>query len=461
MTLRGGASVGGDEEHREEREREKERTRVAFVREVEVLRHISHPNITPLLTHLSTPTHHVLVLPYVPGGDLLALVNSDSAWSHLRESVLRRIWSEICRAVEWMHGVGLVHRDVKLENILLTTPIFAALAQPPDSAEPSTPNSDTTPTPSPPRAPTLEDLPPSPAPLIKLTDFGLSRFVDIRTEEEKRRDREARKQMGRRRGSESESSVEELDAFKDGDGDREEEEEEEEEYEGPLLSTRCGSEAYAAPELVMGGARGHGGKGVYDARETDAWACGVVLYALVARRLPFGEGVEGAGAVIKGEGAESSAGGAVGRRQWLMRIAKGEYDWPELSVIGEGVGQVQEEGEGEGGELIGRRLVESEGARRMVGRLLVRDPKKRARVGELWSDEWTGGGGEYKDEEEGEENEHDIAKPEETDGEYDFCHDEETEMEMEMEELEKEEEEEDGWLVDQDGIDSIARREVV
>lgn len=44
MTLRGGASVGGDEEHREEREREKERTRVAFVREVEVLR-VSLPSL--------------------------------------------------------------------------------------------------------------------------------------------------------------------------------------------------------------------------------------------------------------------------------------------------------------------------------------------------------------------------------------------------------------------------------
>jgi len=60
MTLRGGASVGvgggGDEAETEEREREKERTRVAFVREVEVLRHISHPNITPPHSPLNTNT---------------------------------------------------------------------------------------------------------------------------------------------------------------------------------------------------------------------------------------------------------------------------------------------------------------------------------------------------------------------------------------------------------------------
>jgi len=103
--------------------------------------HISHPNITVLLEHLSTPSHHVLVLPYYPGGDLLNLVNDDIAWSNLGpfalirlflpfisiylyigEHVLRRIWCELCKAVGWMHGVGLVHRDIKLESTLLTFP---------------------------------------------------------------------------------------------------------------------------------------------------------------------------------------------------------------------------------------------------------------------------------------------------------------------------------------------------
>lgn len=99
-----------------EEEMQRDRTRVSFVREVEVLRHISHPNITKLLTHLTTPSYHVLVLPYLPGGDLLGLVNSDEAHNALTESLLRRMWSKLCKAVSWMHSVGLVHRDVKLES---------------------------------------------------------------------------------------------------------------------------------------------------------------------------------------------------------------------------------------------------------------------------------------------------------------------------------------------------------
>ncbi|KAL9106862.1 MAG: hypothetical protein Q9227_008195 [Pyrenula ochraceoflavens] len=49
--------------------------------------------------------------------------------------------------------------------------------------------------------------------------------------------------------------------------------------ESPLLQTRCGSEDYAAPELLMGQP--------YDGRQTDAWALGVLLYALMEGRLPF------------------------------------------------------------------------------------------------------------------------------------------------------------------------------
>ena len=65
---------------------------------------------------------------------MLGLVNSDVAWGKLGiivllkflletflklpagESVLKRIWCELCKAVGWMHGVGLVHRDIKLES---------------------------------------------------------------------------------------------------------------------------------------------------------------------------------------------------------------------------------------------------------------------------------------------------------------------------------------------------------
>ncbi|KAI8371680.1 kinase-like domain-containing protein, partial [Radiomyces spectabilis] len=40
----------------------------------------------------------------------------------------------------------------------------------------------------------------------------------------------------------------------------------------PMLQTRCGSEEYAAPEIVQNLG--------YDGRLTDTWALGIILYAL-------------------------------------------------------------------------------------------------------------------------------------------------------------------------------------
>ena len=312
--------------------------------------------------------------------------------------------------------------------------------------------------------PTLSCLPTPPAPFIKLTDFGLSRFVEI-----------------------------------DANGEAE------------LLSTRCGSEAYAAPELVTGGGGGDGGRrGVYDARKTDAWACGVVLYALVGRRLPFGEGAGaqsiGGGSRIGGERGAGGKGSLAERRHWLMRIARGEYEWP--GDQGEGVeeSQLQEEEEKEKDELVGSSLIHSRGARRIVGRLLVRDPRKRARIGDLWDDPWmtgtNGGSGDGGDEgwwkerwkeREKEREWHDspsmmIAMEETLDHhhpslEHEDDHEDENSVDMqgriawmfdqaeigedylcelgEGENGEEDEEEEEGCLFDHEGIDSITRQEVV
>lgn len=45
------------------------------------------------------------------------------------------------------------------------------------------------------------------------------------------------------------------------------------------LTTRCGSDDYAAPEVILGQP--------YDGRLVDAWSLGVVYYALLESRLPF------------------------------------------------------------------------------------------------------------------------------------------------------------------------------
>jgi tRNA (cytidine32/guanosine34-2'-O)-methyltransferase len=105
------------------------RTRISFVREVEVLRHIAHPGIVSYLSSFSTATHHCLVLERLEGGELFELVSDQANRDRMMlpgrgegyvddtgEGLVRRLFGELCKAVGWLHEVHAVHRDIKLES---------------------------------------------------------------------------------------------------------------------------------------------------------------------------------------------------------------------------------------------------------------------------------------------------------------------------------------------------------
>lgn len=69
------------------------------------------------LHSFTTPTHHCLVLEALHGGELFDLLEQGDNHSRMTEPLLRRMFGELCQAVGWMHGVGLVHRDLKLESL--------------------------------------------------------------------------------------------------------------------------------------------------------------------------------------------------------------------------------------------------------------------------------------------------------------------------------------------------------
>ena len=56
-------------------------------------------------------------MEYLPGGDSLSLLLRLHC---VREPVAKQLIAELVGAVEYMHSLNIVHRDIKPDNILLT-----------------------------------------------------------------------------------------------------------------------------------------------------------------------------------------------------------------------------------------------------------------------------------------------------------------------------------------------------
>jgi protein-serine/threonine kinase len=221
---------------------DEERVELGLRREIEILRDISHPSLIHLQAFDFNDHEALLVLNYCPGGDLFDLASQHQ--KILTPALVQRMFAELVDACRYLHDKWIVHRDIKLENVLLNMPPSSL----PNIDSPST----------------------YPHPLITLTDLGLSRPIP-------------------------------------------------QPPESPLLTTRCGSEDYAAPEILL--------SQPYDGRQTDAWALGVLLYALMEGRLPFDPPpVRPGGKPIRGR---SRAAHRIARCDWMWCLYgddDGEWD---------------------------------------------------------------------------------------------------------------------------------------
>ncbi|KAG0361773.1 hypothetical protein BGX24_005273, partial [Mortierella sp. AD032] len=85
-------------------------------REISVLRGIRHPNIISLFDVIETERYIGIVIEYASGGELFDHI---LAHRYLKERDACRLFAQLMSGVHYLHSKQIVHRDLKLENLLL------------------------------------------------------------------------------------------------------------------------------------------------------------------------------------------------------------------------------------------------------------------------------------------------------------------------------------------------------
>jgi len=166
-----------------------------FSREVDIASHLDHPCVIKMLDVFDENEMFVIAMEVAPGGELFDQVVKEAEERTLTEATAKRRFFQISHAIAYLHKKHVCHRDLKLENILM--------------------------------------MDNSPSSLLKITDFGLSKYYD---------------------------SID-------------------------VLETFVGTPVYMAPEVIsLSG-------GQMDAHsyteKSDCWSLGVVLYILLSGTQPF------------------------------------------------------------------------------------------------------------------------------------------------------------------------------
>lgn len=84
--------------------------------EVYILKKIRHSNIIRLYEVFENKKHIMMVMEYAGGGDLYHLVKKSK---HLTEDETKYIFKKLVHGVAHCHCRSVLHRDIKLDNIIL------------------------------------------------------------------------------------------------------------------------------------------------------------------------------------------------------------------------------------------------------------------------------------------------------------------------------------------------------
>lgn len=95
-----------------------ESSKKKVMQEFNILRRTRHKNVVRLYESFETAQHIVFVMEVCGAGDLLTYVRRRRK---LKEDVAKHIFKQVIEGLSYCHSKNVLHRDIKLDNILLSS----------------------------------------------------------------------------------------------------------------------------------------------------------------------------------------------------------------------------------------------------------------------------------------------------------------------------------------------------
>jgi serine/threonine protein kinase len=95
----------------------KSNTEQKLMREVNIMKLCNHPHIIRYINFYDDSNNYYIVMEYIKHGDLFDLVAEKQT---LNYDDAKKIFSQLVSAIEYCHGNLVAHRDIKLENVLVS-----------------------------------------------------------------------------------------------------------------------------------------------------------------------------------------------------------------------------------------------------------------------------------------------------------------------------------------------------
>ena len=93
-----------------------ENSKLKIYHEINLMKSLHHNSIVKILETLETPNYILIIMENISGGDLLNFVKKRTK---LNEKTAKFIFKQLITSIKYIHSKNIIHRDIKLDNILI------------------------------------------------------------------------------------------------------------------------------------------------------------------------------------------------------------------------------------------------------------------------------------------------------------------------------------------------------